>query len=973
MIKTQHLIALIVCILFSPLYFAQIPGLVNYNDEDGLNSSYTYQIRQDDKGFIWIGSDNGLFRFDGKEFRQYGKKDGLQNIEILSCLPLSNGEIFIIPFLNDFAYIKNSRVINSSINPELKKIQFTNTPNIVQNKDEILLYNNNDPKNIFSYKNGKVKTIPLLTHYRQKKLPVHIVGFDFPNHLIYLYNQEKEIVIYNTVTKKETVCPFDPEKSVIIFERNNLFFSRDDKKLTIYKRENTCFKKVNTYESKENIHNVIIDRNNKLWLGLENGGVLFFDKPVTEKLPPPVKLLDKYVLNDVLVDKDNNVWFTSVKSGVFFIAEKFFRNYINLPIQNNSSHITTIAGNEKSIFLGYKESYGGIFHSNKIEDFPLEKNGKTENKAIYANQDIVIFGLSRKVFLYDIHTREKLYLKNYFIKNMSPYTDSSVLLCTPEGLTIYDFVKKSSIDIPTNERVYSVLRYTKDSLFMGSFKNLFKFNLRTKKKTLFLEGYYFTDLKKLKPDLYVGSTNLNGLILFNSKGIIKEINQKDGLTASQIKRVDIEDENTFWASSNSGLFRVNIEGNRININAFTQTDGLPSNVIAGCVIRKDSIYIGTSKGLGAFSIQKLLTQQKTINKKVVINSVVIGGKEYFDLNRELIGKNPNNNVILNLSFPDYASQGKISYQYKIEGLNENWQTSNSSKIILNSIPPGKYTFKVFGLGYNGKQSHASTDLNFEIKPQFWQTWWFTILMMMFAIGILSLIIILYFQKRRNEKLDALYYEKKIAELELQAIKAQINPHFIYNCLNSIQYLLYKKDYPETENYLDTFSQMIRKTLHYSEKTFMPVKDEVEYLSLYLDMEKLRLKDQFDYTITVSEKVAGNWVIPSLLIQPFVENAIKHGVSGLKNRKGHIEVSFDHIDSSLCIMIEDNGVGIENTYTSAGKADSFGVKLSQKRIETFKQLFETNIILEINSLSERPGTQIKLYITPYENQNTSLHH
>ncbi|WP_449398351.1 sensor histidine kinase [Chryseobacterium wanjuense] len=367
--------------------------------------------------------------------------------------------------------------------------------------------------------------------------------------------------------------------------------------------------------------------------------------------------------------------------------------------------------------------------------------------------------------------------------------------------------------------------------------------------------------------------------------------------------------------------------------------------------------------MGVFSIKELLTQPKFINKKVIINSIIIGGKEYSDLTKKLVRQSPDNDVIFNLSFPDYTSQGKISYRYKIEGLNNNWYTSNSSKIIFNSLPPGKYTFKVFGVGYNGKQSYISTNLNFEIKPKFWQTWWFTAFLILLSGIVIFLILNLYFQKKRNKKLKELVYEKKIAELELQAIKAQINPHFIYNCLNSIQFLLYKKDYEETENYLDVFSQMIRKTLHYSEKTFMSIKDEAEYLSLYLNMEKLRLKDQFDYAVNISENVNNEWTIPSLLIQPFVENAIKHGIPNLKDRKGMIQVSFDCIDSVLGITIEDNGWGIKDVDKLSGKTNSFGVKLSQKRIDTFKQLFNVDISLEIKSLSDTKtqGTQIKIYI------------
>lgn len=139
------------------------------------------------------------------------------------------------------------------------------------------------------------------------------------------------------------------------------------------------------------------------------------------------------------------------------------------------------------------------------------------------------------------------------------------------------------------------------------------------------------------------------------------------------------------------------------------------------------------------------------------------------------------------------------------------------------------------------------------------------------------------------------------------------------------------------------------------------------------MEKLRLKEQFDYKINISEEIDPNWHIPSLLVQPFVENAIKHGISGLKNRKGNIEISFSYENPTLCISIEDNGVGFPDKSELTKKVNSFGVKLSQKRIDTFKQLFNTNIILEINNLSEKKetqGTEIKLFITPYENQITS---
>ncbi|MBB6370326.1 histidine kinase [Chryseobacterium shigense] len=951
--------------------------MVNYNDQNGLNNSYTYSITQDSSGFLWVGSDNGLFRFDGKEFKHFNNKQGLKNIEALSCIPLANGEIFIVPFLNDFAYLKNGRIINSDSNSELKKMQFAHNPDGYVNGNSLYLHSAYNPDHIYIYRNGKVKKIPVAIRFRRGD-SYSTFGLS-ADHILYLFNQDDggNIQAYDIISKNRTTCNISVNKRTFILRKGNIFVFRNQKNIDVYQLYNKFyFKKIKSYKAQEEVDRIVIDNNYRLWLCLEEGGTLYFRHSLLEKgdLSSPVKMMEKYIISDILVDKDNNTWFSTRNNGLFFITDLFFKNYVHRTLKNNSSYITAIAKNDRDIYLGYNEAKGSVYRNGKITDIVFEKNIKLENKAIFCDGNTIIFGFTRRLFQYNTAIREKHFLKDFVLKNIVPYTAESLLLCTSEGLTSYNYHTKSYADILSKERIYTALPYASDSLFAGNFKDLYKVNTLTKKKTLFLEGYYFTDIKKLGDNLYVGATNVKGIILFNNSKILRKISENTGLVTSQIKKIEIENKNVFWASTNYGLSRIELKENTIKINNFTQADGLPSNTVAGCVLSGDTIYVGTSKGLGILSVKSLMEQKNFINKKVIINSVMIGGKEVFDTRQALTGQTPDNDIIFNVSFPDFTSQGEISYRYKIEGLSSGWQTGSSQKIIFSSLPPGKYTFKVFGIGYNGKQSYTSTDLNFEILPKFWQTWWFKLMMIAFGAILLFIFITFYFQKKRNKKLETLYYEKKIAELELQAIKAQINPHFIYNCLNSIQFLLYKKDYKETENYLEIFARMIRKTLHYSEKTFMSIKDEADYLSLYLNMEKLRLKDAFDYKIDISENVNENWVIPSLLIQPFVENAIKHGIAGLKDRKGNIQISFNYTGNSLSITIEDNGVGIGREIQT--RPDSFGVKLSQKRIETFRQLFETHIILEICDLSEkeqRPGTQIKLYIKPYENQNTSMHH
>jgi len=179
----RKIFVILISCIFS-IHISQIPGLRNYNENDGLNSSYTYRLKQDNNGFIWIGSDNGLFRFDGKEFKQYGKEEGLMNIEVIDCEPLPNGEVFLIPYLNDFAYLKNEKIINLSFSRSLKN-QFANSlARTDRNGNKLYLYSTNNPKSILTYENGAFKTQTVTLNYGQKN--VNAFKYDFHRNILYM-------------------------------------------------------------------------------------------------------------------------------------------------------------------------------------------------------------------------------------------------------------------------------------------------------------------------------------------------------------------------------------------------------------------------------------------------------------------------------------------------------------------------------------------------------------------------------------------------------------------------------------------------------------------------------------------------------------------------------------------------------------------------------------------------------------------
>lgn len=960
---------LALCFFLSSFCRAQMGGFKSYTQEDGLNNSCGYQINQDSKGFIWVGSDNGLFRFDGTEFKQYNEKSGFRNIEILGALPLSGGEVFVIPFLNDFGFLKNNKLFTAQNNAELRKLQLGNVmPVFLSNErmDQLFICEPYNPKAVYIYRNEKISEFPLPPDNKPPGSKFHCLMYDFYNHNVYFQNDSSRVIAYNILTKKRTQCNIRIESDRSIQNKDRFLIAVQKNTIAVYELTSPfVFKKINSFAIKENIYITLIDNAKRLWVCLENGGVLYFDQDLRDTMTPakPVKFLEDHMINGLLRDRDGNVWFNTKNNGLIFLSDKAFRAYVHLPVKNNGSHFTAIAANKNSVLLGNNSSGASIYHSEEFRELTLDKNKKFECRAIFANEKVAVFGQAKNIFLVDLsdYKVERL-AKIGTVKNVMPYTSHSVLICADWLLYEYDFVTHK-LDTLLVERAYTALSYDPDSLFVGSFKDLYKVNIKNKRKELFLEGYYFNDLKKVSPDLYAAATSFSGIIFFDSNRILRRITEHEGLASNQVKKIEIEDEHTLWVSTSLGLSRISLKGDATLIQNFTTIDGLPSDRVSGCVIKNDTIYVATSKGLGIFRIKDLLNQDAFINKEVIINSVSFGGNEFFNPDKPFTATYPDNTIIFNLSFLDYASQGKISYRYKTEGLNEDWQVSTSSKIILNSLPPGEYTFKVYGQGHNGRQSGHCRAFSFEIRPLFWQSRWFYTLVVVVLAGTMIFLITHFIKKRRDKKLRSLLYEKKIAELELQAIKAQINPHFIYNCLNSIQFLLYKKDYEETENYLDIFSRMIRKTLLYSEKTFMPIQEEIDYLALYLDMEKLRFKGQFNYTIDVAANVNKSWKIPSLLIQPFVENAIKHGIGQLQGGEGIIEIRFEYRQPIVCIIIRDNGPGIRDKALLSTKLDSFGIKLSMKRIDAFRQLFDTDIAIEITDLSERKaqGTEIKLYL------------
>ncbi len=299
------------------------------------------------------------------------------------------------------------------------------------------------------------------------------------------------------------------------------------------------------------------------------------------------------------------------------------------------------------------------------------------------------------------------------------------------------------------------------------------------------------------------------------------------------------------------------------------------------------------------------------------------------------------------------------------GIDTSWVYTQTPNCLYSGLSNGDYTFEVEAQSYSGIWSKTPATVSFTIQPQFWKRTWFLLTVAL----IFSIILFLIFKlrisaiKRRNDLLQNINLYKQ------QSLRQQMNPHFIFNTLNSIQLYILERDPISSHKYLTKFARLMRMTLDNSLNPTIPLRDEIEALRLYLDLEKLRLEGKFDYSIDsgIDESIL-SYKIPTLLIQPFVENAIWHGIMLKPDKSGWVKVTLTDSINTLSCIIEDNGVGRKQADTIRQLRNkehkSRGSQITQQRIDLLNSMYKEKFNIRYEDLFNNSGESLgtKVFIT-----------
>lgn len=432
--------------------------------------------------------------------------------------------------------------------------------------------------------------------------------------------------------------------------------------------------------------------------------------------------------------------------------------------------------------------------------------------------------------------------------------------------------------------------------------------------------------------------------------------------------------NGIWLTTQYGFYRF--DPIRRTLTSFVQNDDIIDNnrkVRRRIALLADGrMMTGASDHVMAFDPSRLvasppppdvtITGFRVLDNTIIIDSLLSDQKP--------IKLNYRQNFI-SIEFKSLQyHQERLRYFYKLDGVDERWVNAQGLLTArYTSLSPGSYTFQVRSVNTAGIFSQNMTTLHIVVEPAFWQTWWFRLLVVLFILSL----VFGYFQARlylvKREEKERANFQQQIAQLEMKALRAQMNPHFIFNSLNSIQTFMMKNETEQALSYLSRFARLIRNVLDHSQLNTIPIGKELEMLENYLELEKLRLADQFDYKVVTGPDVDVDYVeIPSMIIQPFLENAIWHGLLHKSNR-GLLTLSFHIVDEQLRCTIEDNGIGRN---AAAGikqhngqKHASKGLQITRDRLSLYNSRYGMNASFEIEDLKnengEPVGTRVNLWL------------
>jgi ligand-binding sensor domain-containing protein len=703
------------------------------------------------------------------------------------------------------------------------------------------------------------------------------------------------------------------------------------------------------------------DKDGNLWLGTDKNGIIKIGSDINNvKHQTYLKGLS---VSSSFFDIEGGKWFSTLENGVYYIPSEGFISY-SLEDGIKNKKISSLAILKDLLFLGLNNKFLSIIDTKSgfiKSNLGIPGDSTGDIKALKATSNNLLWiGTDEYLYSYDgsklnkyINNHNKIpyssaFSRNVFsIKDIEEYDNNALLLAEARGLTLIrngNVIYNSFLDDEIELRIESIEKESDSCFLLGTISGLWRMTgLRF--EFLGLQNPLFKHRANTVVSLgpkkgFIVGTKGSGLIISMGDSIW-QITKSHGLASNSISSLLLTN-NDLWIGTNHGLNLIDISKLKQKyppILLYNKAHGLISNEINALEGSEEYIYIATNMGLTILDKKKL--RLPNFHPPVYLNNVKIMKRDTTILDSYQLHHNQNFITIsyIGISFRD---GGNLRYKYRLKGLSNEWISTNNLEVEYAFLPPGDYQFEVVAINSEGNASINPAVLSFRISPPFWKTWWF--ISLVFLLIVLSGVSFYYSRLKTLKKEHEL--QNNINWYRQQALTRQMDPHFVFNTLNSIQSYIIKNDRLSSSQYLSKFARLMRLILNNSQKQAIPLSDEIAALNLYMELESLRFQQKFEFAIITDHSVdVDTCYIPAFLIQPFVENAIWHGIMGLKNQ-GIIRISFTREKGQLICHIEDNGIGraqsMEMKSENEKQKKSLGISLVETRLNLLNYFYSVNM-------------------------------
>lgn len=990
--RSAYILAGVLVCLAASLY-AQRSAYVEYQTTDGLAQSQVRAVAQDADGYLWLGTLGGLSRFDGYGFVNFSRNEGLPDNQI-NCL-LRHGPRMLVGSTGALTYIENGQIKNHPFPKGLEAARVISLA--ADHQGAIWLGLDGD---------GLLRwSDETYFHFSEKE--------GLPDTYIRALAVDREGVVWAGTRSGllriagDTLTPTGwnelDEASV-----SDLLWTQDDGLWVatfnrgVYHLKDGVIKGFTEADGliSNDIRCLADHEDGRVWFGSARGLSAYVNGQLTtiserEGLPyANIKSLGR--------DREGHLWIGTDGKGLIRKAGSAFSTYSVREGLHSDIAMGMAAAPDGAVYIGSYDQGIQVLRGNEFA--PYAHNDVLPNPTIWqleiSSKGVLWAGTSMGLYRESggqvaVWTAEDglpgnritaLAMKNGAVwvgaeNGFARFTEDGILAEVYDATTGF-----------AGRRVRSILP-VEDGLWLAAQGQVVKW----------VDGaptYYPVD-ERLETAVYCLAGEANGRLwvgtsdglyaLHSGSDSLQPVDFSTNFSARNINFLGVLDDESLVIGTNNGLYRLDLaafdESEEVAVKQYTAYEGLQSNETNqnALLIAGDELWFGTTQGAVRF-LPYADTAMPRAAPKVHISGVQLFLQEENWLlpataNGELPELSHNENYLtFHFTGIHLSNPGKIKYRYRLVGADTDWLgTTRSRTATYAYLPHGTYTFEVEAFTDDDPDLVAGAAYSFAIAAPFYLSTWFILMVVTLVVGLVYLIVTARVRQEREKRSTLmLQYQSRMQALESQSLNSSMNRHFIFNALNSIQYYINMQDRVSANRYLTSFAKLIRKNLDSSQENQTLLKDELERVELYLELEKMRFQGRFDYELKVASEINLEAVqVPAMMLQPFLENSIWHGILPAET-EGRLDLDIRRDQGHYVITIEDNGIGYETSLRSKQNRTnghvSKGMEITQNRIALFGQMTGLNYeVLGPTEISKADGkvagTRVTILIPISEkNQN-----